>query len=68
VIRNPDYGSADTFPDGEALKGSKEYLLDVQAKYNKCKYCAPAGHQWIFGRNAIKVSSSKTKRRISSLI
>jgi hypothetical protein len=51
----------------EALKGIPEYVLEARAKLHKCKHCSSSEHQWLFCMNAIKESSSKTKKKDKSL-
>jgi hypothetical protein len=48
---------------GEALKGIPESLLEARTKRNECKRCGSSEHRWVFCKNAIKVSSSKKKKK-----
>jgi hypothetical protein len=38
-------------------------LLEARAKRNECKCCGSSEHQWVFCKNATKISSSKKKKK-----
>jgi hypothetical protein len=48
---------------GEALTGILEFLLEAKDRCNKCKRCDLSEHRLVWCQNAIKITSSKKKKK-----
>ena len=52
---------------GKAHKSIPQSWMEARAKHIKYKYCSSSGHRWVCYKNAIKVLSSKKKKKDKKL-